>query len=183
LKNGTIAVDDFKRLADSPDALTVCGTPDGFDALIFCDALRARGGVGLFIASDEARASAFRSACAFSRRTSTCDCRPGIASPMTGSAQARARRRGAPARCIAWRRAPDADASPFLVITTAASVIQRCAPREAMGEGGLIAAPGAVLDIEVLKAHLAKTDMPARPRSPNAAITPIRGGVVDVFPG
>ena len=55
-------MDDFKTLAQSPHSLTVCGAPEGFDSLIFCDALRARGGVGLYIATDEARASAFSAA-------------------------------------------------------------------------------------------------------------------------
>jgi transcription-repair coupling factor (superfamily II helicase) len=55
-------VNDFKALAETNTSLTVCGAPEGFDALIFCDALRARGGVGLYIATDEARASAFAAA-------------------------------------------------------------------------------------------------------------------------
>ena len=58
-------MDDFKTLAQSPHSLTVCGAPEGFDSLIFCDALRARGGVGLYIATDEARASAFAAAARF----------------------------------------------------------------------------------------------------------------------
>ncbi len=96
-------MDDFKTLAQSPHSLTVCGAPEGFDALIFCDALRARGGVGLYIATDEARASAFAAAARFFApdlpvlRLLGWDC-----NPMTGSAPARVRRRVGPGRCMRW---------------------------------------------------------------------------------
>jgi transcription-repair coupling factor (superfamily II helicase) len=174
---------DLERLAREPGYLTVTGAPDGFDALIFCDALRARGGVGLFITSDAARASAFQAACAFFApdidvlNLPAWDCQP--YDRISPSPRTAARRAGALHRLAV--RAPD-DASPLLVITSAASVLQRCAPREAMGEGGLIAAPGAVLDIEVLKAHLAQNGYARAATVTERGDYAIRGGVVDVFP-
>ena len=58
-------MNDLDRIARARGGLTVCGAPEGFDALVFCDAARLRGGVSLFICSDDARASEFASACAF----------------------------------------------------------------------------------------------------------------------
>ena len=174
---------DLERVAQEPGYLTVTGAPDGFDALIFCDALRARGGVGLFITSDAARASAFQAACAFfapdieGLNLPAWDCQP--YDRISPSPRTAARRAGALHRLAV--RTPQ-DAAPLLVITSAASVLQRCAPREAMGEGGLTAAPGAVLDVEELKAHLAQNGYARAATVTERGDYAIRGGVVDVFP-
>jgi transcription-repair coupling factor (superfamily II helicase) len=170
-------------LAKEAGFLTVTGSPDGFDALIFCDALRARGGVGLFIASDAARASAFRAACAFFAPDIDVlslpgwDCQP--YDRISPSPRAAAKRAGALHR-LAVRG--DEDRTPLLVITTAASVLQRCAPKSAMGEGGLTALPGGTLDVEDLKAHLSQNGYARAATVTERGDYAIRGGVVDVFP-
>jgi len=176
-------VSDLDRLAREPGYLTVTGAPDGFDALIFCDALRARGGVGLFITSDAARASAFQAACNFFApdievmNLPAWDCQP--YDRISPSPRTAARRAGGLHR-LAVRA--ETDETPLLIIASAASVLQKCAPREAMGEGGLSAAPGAVLDIEALKAHLAQNGYARAATVTERGDYAIRGGVVDVFP-
>src|SRR5215469_4210597 len=55
----------LKRIASADGALDVTGAPEGYDALIVADALRARGGVVVFTARDFARANAFADALRF----------------------------------------------------------------------------------------------------------------------
>ena len=173
---------DLEKLARSDDALTVCGAPEGFDALIFCDALRARGGVGLFIASDDARARSFAAACSFYAPDLTrislpgWDCQP--YDRISPSPRTAARRAGALHR-LAQRGEGE---GPLLVITTVNSALQRCAPISAMASGGLSAAPGQTLDIEVLKNHLAQNGYTRAATVTERGDYAIRGGVVDVYP-
>ncbi|MCP2670315.1 transcription-repair coupling factor [Maricaulaceae bacterium EIL42A08] len=177
-----VAVNEFDRISKEAGYLTVTGAPEGFDALIFCDALRARGGIGLFIASDTARASAFEAACAFFapdlERLSLpgWDCQP--YDRISPSPRTAAKRAGALHR-LARRREGD---KPLLVITTTASVLQRCAPKSAMLAGGLSAKPGGVLDVEDLKAHLTENGYARAATVTERGDYAIRGGVVDVWP-
>lgn len=176
-------MDEFKALAQSPNSLTVCGAPEGFDALIFCDALRARGGVGLYIATDEARASAFAAAARFFApdlpvlRLLGWDCQP--YDRISPSPRTAARRAGALHK-LAQREA--SDTSPLLVISTVSGVIQRCAPKAALSGGGLSAKPGGVLDSEKLKQHLAENGYVRTATVTERGDYAVRGGVIDVFP-
>ncbi|HCR93738.1 MAG: transcription-repair coupling factor [Oceanicaulis sp.] len=176
-------MDDFKTLAQSPHSLTVCGAPEGFDSLIFCDALRARGGVGLYIATDEARASAFAAAARFFAldlpvlRLLGWDCQP--YDRISPSPRTAARRAGA-LHALAQRDATDT--SPLLVISTVSGVIQRCAPKAALSGGGLSAKPGGVLDSEKLKQHLAENGYVRTATVTERGDYAVRGGVIDVFP-
>lgn len=176
-------MDEFKALAQSPNSLTVCGAPEGFDALIFCDALRSRGGVGLYIATDEARASAFAAAARFFApdlpvlRLLGWDCQP--YDRISPSPRTAARRAGALHK-LAQREA--SDKSPLLVISTVSGVIQRCAPKAALSGGGLSAKPGGVLDSEKLKQHLAENGYVRTATVTERGDYAVRGGVIDVFP-
>ncbi|WBQ08798.1 transcription-repair coupling factor [Hyphomonadaceae bacterium ML37] len=175
-------MNDLDRIARTPGALTVCGAPDGFDALIFCDALRARGGLGLYIAADEARASAFDAAVRFFApdldrlRLPAWDCQP--YDRISPSPRTAARRAGALHRLA--QRSPDD--SPLLVITTVNAMVQRCAPRDAMAGGGLSARPGETLDSEVLKTHLTMNGYVRAATVTERGDYAVRGGVIDVFP-
>ncbi|MCC5997327.1 MAG: transcription-repair coupling factor [Oceanicaulis sp.] len=173
---------DLDRIANAPGALTVCGAPDGFDALIFCDALRKRGGAGLFIAADESRASAFDACARFFApdldrlRLPAWDCQP--YDRISPSPRTAARRAGALHR-LALRESTDA---PLLVIATVNGVVQRCAPREMMASGSLAARPGELLDGEALKRHLAMNGYVRAATVTERGDYAVRGGVIDVFP-
>ncbi|MBI1264938.1 MAG: transcription-repair coupling factor [Alphaproteobacteria bacterium] len=173
---------DLDRIARAPGTLTVCGAPDGFDALILCDALRARGGLAVHIAADESRASAFDAAVRFFApdldrlRLPAWDCQP--YDRISPSPRTAARRAGALHRLA--RRAPDD--SPLLVITTVNAVVQRCAPRCAMAAGGLSARPGEALDTGVLNKHLAMNGYVRAATVTERGDYAVRGGVIDVFP-
>lgn len=139
-------MDDLERLARSTNTLTVCGAPEGYDSLIFADLARARGGVSVFIASDEARASAFDAALEFfapgidRMRLPAWDCQP--YDRISPSPRTAARRAGALHRLAAY-----SGAAPLIVVTTVNAVLQRCAPKSAMAAGGISAKPGGVLDV------------------------------------
>jgi len=175
---------DLNKLAFSDDPLTVCGAPEGFDALIFCDALRARGGIGLYIASDAARARSFEAACAFFapdlERVSLpgWDCQP--YDRISPSPRTAARRAGALHRLA--NPGEGAAPAPLIVVTTVTSALQRCAPKSAMASGGLSARPGESLDIDALKNHLAQNGYTRAATVTERGDFAIRGGVVDVFP-
>jgi len=176
-------VNDLEKLAHADGALTVCGAPEGFDALIFCDALRARGGIGLYIASDEARAIAFDAAARFYApdlerlRLPAWDCQP--YDRISPSPRTAARRTGALHR-LAMRE--PGQARPLLVITTVNAVIQRCAPRAALAQDGLSAAPGEVLDSAALLRHFAINGYTRAATVTERGDYAVRGGVIDVFP-
>ncbi|WP_270375892.1 transcription-repair coupling factor [Marinicauda sp. Alg238-R41] len=175
-------MDEFDRIARAQGALTVSGAPEGFDALVFCDAVRARGSVALFICSDDSRASAFASACAFFApdlerlRLPAWDCQP--YDRISPSPRTAARRAGALHRLA--DREPD-DKSPLIVIATVNGVIQKCAPREAMAGGGIVAKAGGALDTEVLKTYLTRNGYTRATTVTERGDFAIRGGVVDVF--
>ncbi len=174
---------ELDRIARAEGALTVSGAPEGYDALVFCDASRLRGGVGLFIARDDARARAFERACRFfapdleTLRLPAWDCQP--YDRISPSRRTAARRAGALHR-LAVRDA--ADKTPLIVIATVNAVIQRCAPRAVMAEGGVHAPSGGVLDVERLKSYLAVNGYARASTVAERGDYAIRGGVVDVWP-
>jgi len=176
-------VNQLDRIARTDGALVVSGAPEGYDALVFCDAARRRGGVSLFIARDDARARAFDRACRFfapdleTLRLPGWDCQP--YDRISPSPRTAARRAGALHRLA--RRDP-ADETALIVIATVNSVIQRCAPRAVMAEGGVHAATGATLDIERLKSYLAVNGYARASTVAERGDYAIRGGVVDVWP-
>jgi transcription-repair coupling factor (superfamily II helicase) len=57
MKDPALSQKSIDTLAKSKDALVVCGAPEGVDAAALAEAARLRGGVTLFVARDETRAS------------------------------------------------------------------------------------------------------------------------------
>src|ERR1700712_637507 len=55
----------MRRVADDPGRLDLVGAPEGFDALVMADVVRARKGLSVFVARDGARISAFTDAFRF----------------------------------------------------------------------------------------------------------------------
>ena len=50
---------ETRRIATDPGRLDLIGAPEGFDALVMADIVRARGGLSVFVARDGSRLSAF----------------------------------------------------------------------------------------------------------------------------
>ncbi|MGZ8370840.1 MAG: hypothetical protein ACXWVH_07270, partial [Caulobacteraceae bacterium] len=58
-------LNDLKTAATAPGRFDLTGAPEGFDALIMADIVKARGGLSVFVARDSSRAEAFAGAFAF----------------------------------------------------------------------------------------------------------------------
>ncbi|WP_019961761.1 transcription-repair coupling factor [Woodsholea maritima] len=176
-------MNEIERIARAEGRLTVCGAPEGYDALIFCDGARLRGGISCFIARDEARAQAFGEACQFfapdlaQLRLPAWDCLP--YDRVSPSPRTAARRAGGLYQ-LANRDA--SSKTPLIVITTINSALQKCAPRKVLGAAGLTAKAGAVLDLEDLKAYLSVNGYARASMVTERGDYAIRGGVVDIFP-
>src|SRR5258707_849912 len=50
---------EMRRVSDDPGRLDLVGAPEGFDALVMADIVKARKGLSVFVARDGARLSAF----------------------------------------------------------------------------------------------------------------------------
>src|ERR1043165_9077868 len=55
----------MRRVTEDPGGLALVGAPEGFDALVMADVVKARKGLSLFVARDGARLSAFTDAFRF----------------------------------------------------------------------------------------------------------------------
>src|SRR6201991_863735 len=60
-----VSAAEMRRVADDPGRLDLVGAPEGFDALVMADVVRARKGLSVFVARDAARLSAFADAFRF----------------------------------------------------------------------------------------------------------------------
>ena len=56
---------ETRRFAQDPGRLDLVGAPEGFDALVMADIVKARGGLSVFVARDASRLSAFVDAFSF----------------------------------------------------------------------------------------------------------------------
>src|SRR5579862_7231530 len=54
-----VSAAQMRRVADDPGSLDLVGAPEGFDALVMADIVRARKGLSMFVARDGTRLSAF----------------------------------------------------------------------------------------------------------------------------
>ncbi|MCG8442403.1 MAG: transcription-repair coupling factor, partial [Caulobacterales bacterium] len=80
------------------------------------------------------------------------------------------------------RLAQSGSGEPALIVATVAAVTQRCAPRAALADAGFAARAGQVVDLDVLKTHLARNGYVRAGTVMEPGDYAIRGGVVDVFP-
>jgi transcription-repair coupling factor (superfamily II helicase) len=173
----------IEAVATAPGALEVAGAPEGLDAAAFAEALIARGGVGLFVARDEARAAAFDAACQFfapfldTLRLPAWDTLPYDRISPTASVAAQ---RCAALAALAVR--PDGEGAPVLVISTASGVAQRVPPRARLAAAALHVRAGSVVAQEQLNAYLAVNGYVRASTVRVAGEFAARGGVLDVFP-
>ncbi len=171
----------LRRVADDPGGLDLVGAPEGFDALVMADLVRARGGLTVFVARDGARLSAFVDAFYFFGQGievltfPAWDCLPyDRVGPSAGvSAQRMA---------TLSRLAEGLDAKPRLLITTAPAAIQRVPPVEAVKRAGYSARGGNSVEIADLEAYFSVNGYSRASTVSERGEFAIRGGVIDVFP-
>jgi transcription-repair coupling factor (superfamily II helicase) len=172
--------DLLSRIAHAPGKLAIGNAPEGYDALLFCDAARKRGGLSVFVARDDARAAAFAGACSFFApdmevlRLPAWDCLPyDRVSPAPDMAAMRAG--------TLWALVQDAPVKPRLLITTINALSQRVPPRDALAGAGFAARIGSVMGMDALSEHLQINGYARAGTVMEPGDYAVRGGVVDVF--
>jgi transcription-repair coupling factor (superfamily II helicase) len=159
------------------------GAPEGLDALVVAERLKAQGGVGLLVARDYQRSGNFVQALSFFAKDfevleyPAWDCLP--YDRLSPTASVAAQRMATLTRLA--RRDPS-DAKPLLVVATIAAVTQRTPPRQAVTGAGFEAKVGRDLDTTALERYVAANGYVRASTVSERGEYAIRGGVIDVFP-
>ncbi|MDE2488159.1 MAG: transcription-repair coupling factor [Alphaproteobacteria bacterium] len=172
----------LRRVADDPGRLDLVGAPEGFDALVMADVVRARKGLSVFVARDGARLSAFADAFAFFApnvevlRFPSWDCLPyDRVGPSPGVAAQRM-------ATLSRLAAEGEDKTPRLLLTAVAAVVQRAPPRSAVKHASYSAHVGNSVEIADLEHYFAVNGYVRASTVSERGEFAIRGGVIDVFP-
>jgi len=180
-------VKPFARLVDGEGPLTVAMAPEGYDALIVKDLLRARQTAGLgttlvHIARDDARATAFHDALKYFDPDLTVlefpawDCLPyDRVSPKPEIVSRRLSTLGVLERIQARH-------IPAVVVTTVNAVLQRVPPRRGIKASTYTAAVGNAIDLDALIAFLVSNGYHRASTVVEPGDFAVRGGLIDIFP-
>ncbi|THD63052.1 transcription-repair coupling factor [Phenylobacterium sp.] len=172
----------MRRVAEDPGRLDLVGAPEGFDALVMADVVRARKGLTVFVARDGARLSAFAEAFRFFAPEvevlifPAWDCLPyDRIGPSAGIAAL---------RMTTLSRLVDGadDKTPRLLMTTVPALLQRVPPQSSVKRAGYSAKVGNVVEIADLEAYFAINGYQRASTVSEKGEFAIRGGVIDVFP-
>src|SRR5689334_23284652 len=183
MKDESLAPGLIDALSKTKGALVVAGAPEALDAAALGGAAKKRGGVTLFVARDETRASQFEAATKFfapdleTLRLPAWDTLP---YDRISPAQGIAAQRCAALTALA-RRANDARA-PLLVIATASAIAQRVPPRDRLAKGAFAALAGGEASMAELEAYLVTNGYSRASTVRTAGEFAVRGGLIDVFP-
>ncbi|WP_298100627.1 transcription-repair coupling factor [Brevundimonas sp.] len=159
------------------------GAPEGLDALVVAEQLKAGGGVGLFLARDYARMGEFVQAFGFFAEGvevvefPAWDCLPYDRLSPTSSVSAE--RMAALTRLA--QRAPG-DRKAMLVVTTVGAAMQRTPPREITNGAGFQTTVGLDLDTAALERYFAANGYMRASTVSEKGEFAVRGGVIDVYP-
>ena len=173
---------ETRRIATDPGRLDLVGAPEGFDALVMADIVKARGGLSVFVARDGSRLSAFADAFRFFApgtqvlRFPSWDCLPyDRVGPSPGVAAER--------MTTLARLAQGFDPkTPILLVTTVPAAMQRTPPREAVKGATWSAKVGNVVEIAELERYFAVNGYQRASTVSERGEFAIRGGVIDVYP-
>ena len=172
----------MKRVVNDGGRLVLSGSPEGFDALVMADIVRARSGLSVFVARDGSRASAFTDAMAFFApevellSLPAWDCLPYDRSgPSPGLAALRMATLTRLARGLDPKK-------PVLLVTSVAALLQRVPARQTVDRAGYSAASGSVVNIADLERYFAINGYQRASTVSERGEFAIRGGVIDVFP-
>ncbi len=173
---------DLSRIAKARGRLDLVGAPEGFDALVTVDLVRAHGGVTLFAARDGARADAVIGALAFFDptlpvlRMPSWDCLPyDRMGPSAGVAAARM------ATLAALAARVKGEKSPLVVVATLPALVQRVPPRSAIAKASYQARTGADINTAELERYFAVNGYVRASTVSARGEFAVRGGVIDVF--
>ena len=172
-----------------PTAITLARAPEGFDAFVVADLVRAlardaenRAVALTFLARDSIRAQAFVDALGFAApeiealMLPAWDCQPyDRVSPNPGVA---AQRMSALARLALTRGARE---RPRILVTTVNALTQRVPPRGYLARAALSVAPGNVLEMETLVAWLGANGFSRASLVRDVGDYAQRGGILDLY--
>ncbi|HEX7945284.1 MAG TPA: transcription-repair coupling factor [Phenylobacterium sp.] len=171
----------MRRVADDPGRLDLVGAPEGFDALVMADLVKARKGLSVFVARDGTRLSAFVDAFRFFAQDvevlhfPAWDCLPyDRVGPSAGVAAQR--------MAALSQLADGLDGKPRLLVTTVPGLLQRVPPIKAVKAAGWSAKPGNSVEIAELERYFAINGYSRASTVSDKGEFAIRGGVIDVFP-
>ncbi|HPA39153.1 MAG TPA: CarD family transcriptional regulator, partial [Phenylobacterium sp.] len=173
---------ETRRIAQDPGRLDLIGAPEGFDALVMADILKARGGLAVFVARDGSRLSAFIDAFRFFAsgveilQFPSWDCLPyDRTGPSPGVAAQR--------MTTLARLAQGLDAKkPVLLVASVAAMIQRVPPKASVTGATWSAKVGNVVEIADLERYFAVNGYQRASTVSEKGEFAIRGGVIDVYP-
>ncbi|WP_374470610.1 transcription-repair coupling factor [Phenylobacterium sp.] len=173
---------ELRRVADDPGRLDLVGAPEGFDAMVMADIVKARKGLTVFVARDAARISAFVDAFRFFAEQvevltfPAWDCLPyDRIGPSAGvSAQ----------RMTTLARLADGfdPKKPALLVTSVPALIQRVPPLSVVKGASYSASVGNIVEIADLERYFAINGYQRASTVSERGEFAIRGGVIDVFP-
>ncbi|HEY0646860.1 transcription-repair coupling factor [Phenylobacterium sp.] len=171
----------MRRVASDPGRLDLVGAPEGFDALVMAEMIKARKGLSVFVARDAARLSAFVDAFGFFAQGvevmtfPAWDCLP---YDRIGPSAAVAAQRMA----TLSRLAQGLDDKPRLLVTTVPGLVQRVPPKAAIKRASYAATVGNSVDIAEVERYFAVNGYSRASTVSEKGEFAIRGGVIDVFP-
>ncbi|HEX2560291.1 transcription-repair coupling factor, partial [Phenylobacterium sp.] len=173
---------DVRRIADDPGRLDLVGAPEGFDALVMADIVRARRGLSVFVARDTARMSAFADSLAFFApglevlRFPSWDCLPyDRIGPSPGVAAQR--------MTTLARLADGFDPKkPALLVVAVPALLQRVPPRADVKQATFSTVVGRVVEVADLERYFGVNGYVRASTVSERGEFAIRGGVIDVFP-
>ncbi|MET0272482.1 MAG: transcription-repair coupling factor, partial [Phenylobacterium sp.] len=177
-----VSAAQLRRVAEDPGRLDLVGAPEGFDALVMADVVRARKGLSVFVARDGARLSAFVEAFRFFApgveilTFPAWDCLPyDRIGPSPGVAAQR--------MTALSRLAIDVEEKkPRLLVTTVPALLQRVPPKSVVQRASYSARGGNTVQIADLEAYFAINGYQRASTVSERGEFAIRGGVIDVFP-
>jgi len=173
----------LRRVAEDPGRLDLVGAPEGFDALVMADLVKARKNLSVFVARDGARLSAFVDAFRFFAPDvevaifPAWDCLPyDRIGPSAGVAAQ---------RMATLSRLADLPKDPRkarLLVTSVPALIQRVPPMSAVMGASYSAMVGNSVQIADLERYFAVNGYQRASTVSERGEFAIRGGVIDVFP-
>jgi transcription-repair coupling factor (superfamily II helicase) len=174
---------DYSRIAKDIGRINLVGAPEGFDALVMADLVKAHKGLTLFVARDGPRANDFSEALRFfdpaieQLRIPSWDCLP---YDRTGPSPSVAAARMAALSRLARHKA--ADHGPLIVIATVPALMQRVPPRAAIAKASYKARVAQDVAVADLERYFSINGYARASTVSERGEFAIRGGVIDVFP-
>lgn len=170
------------RLVTASGHLTIGETPDGYDALVLADLVRAGEGVHLHISRDDARMSGLAEALSFFApdleilQFPAWDCLPyDRVSPQADIVARRMATLGRLAKNVS-------SGKPRIVLATINGAMQRVPPRELLETGTWAAAVGNRINLDELTAYLTVNGYSRTGTVREPGEYAVRGGIIDLYP-